>query len=252
MFVPLHDKNSLINIRLQYVTLLLIAANVLIWLFTIVPAAESVAAINAFYYSYGFIPAVVSDLSELPPEFVVIPESTSYVTYAFLHGDFMHLAGNMLFLWVFGDNVEDAMGHVKFLVFYLVSAALAALAHQFASPESAVPLVGASGATAGVIGAYLVLHPKVKIWVLVLGRIPLRLSAMWVLGGWFAFQIFSFVTNIDNQISWAAHIGGFFAGAILVFLFKNRGVPLFDAGIEPITKPKAQPKSPHQWGRDPD
>ena len=113
----------------------------------------------------------------------------SLVTYAFLHGSWMHLGGNMLFLWVFGDNVEDALGHGRFLVFYLLCAAAAGYGHALTEPVSIAPLIGASGAVAGVIGAYLVLHPKVRVWVLAFGRLPLRLPAAWVLSAWIAFQL---------------------------------------------------------------
>ncbi len=231
MFIPLHDQNALKTIKLQFVTLALIAINVVVWLMTASLQAGNAVEANSMFYSFGFIPAVVRDVSELPVELVVIPETASYLTYAFLHGDFMHLAGNMLFLWVFGDNVEDAMGHFRFLIFYLLCAVAGALAHGFIDPNSQVPLVGASGAAAGLVGAYLILHPKVKVWILALGRIPLRLSAFWVLGGWIGFQIFSFVTMPESNVSWAAHIGGFAAGAALIFVFRRLDVALFDADI---------------------
>ncbi len=261
MFIPLHDQNSLKSIRLQFVTLALIAANVVIWLLTATPQVATAIEAHSIYYSYGFVPAVINDLAELPVDLVVLPETTSYLTYAFLHGGFMHLAGNMLFLWVFGDNVEDAMGHIKFLGFYLACAAIGAWAHAFMQPASEAPLIGASGAAAGVVGAYLVLHPKVKVWVLALGRIPLRLSAFWVLGAWFAFQIFNLVYSTDAEVSWAAHVGGFIAGVILVVILKKRGVKLFDAEYStlqstvdaPVEKSTSDTKptdSPHLWGRE--
>lgn len=260
MFIPLHDQNSLKSIRLQFVTLGIIGINILAWLITATPQLGASQA-NSLYYSYGFVPAVVNDLATLPPDLVVLPQSASYVTYAFLHGDFMHLAGNMLFLWVFGDNVEDAMGHFRFLVFFLLCAAAGALAHSLVAPQSEIPLIGASGAAAGVIGGYLMLHPRVKVWILVLGRIPLRLSAVWVLGAWIAFQLYNIVFDTTNQVSWAAHIGGILAGMIFIVLFKRRNVLLFDAGLsqtiantattDDAPKTSRNPvKSQHKWGRD--
>lgn len=260
MFIPLHDQNALKDIHLHYVTLGLIVANVVVWLITATWQVGDVVQANTLYYAYGFIPAVANGVSQLPPEIAVLPASSSYITYAFLHADFMHLAGNMLFLWVFGDNVEDALGHFRFLIFYLACAAASAWAHAFMFPASEVPLVGASGAAAGVVGAYLMLHPRVKVWVLVLGRIPLRLSAMWVLGAWIAFQVFNVAFNADAGVSWVAHIGGFVAGTVLVVLLKRRSVALFDAdlaaadsagsssGDKGSGRAKAA-KNPQRWGR---
>ncbi|MEM7214712.1 MAG: rhomboid family intramembrane serine protease [Pseudomonadota bacterium] len=261
MFIPLHDQNALKNIHLQYVTLLLIVINVIIWIVTATPQLTDTSDANAYFYSYGFVPAVINDIADLPPELVVVPETTNYITYAFLHGGFMHLAGNMLFLWVFGDNVEDAMGHIKFLIFYLICAAVGAFAHSLTVPNSEAPLIGASGAASGVVGAYLLLHPRVKVWVLVLGRIPLRLSAMWVLSAWIAFQIFNYVTVDSFDVSWAAHVGGVLAGIVLIPLFKKRDVPLFDRNMSPANSAVSTtdakessgntrtPESDHKWGR---
>jgi membrane associated rhomboid family serine protease len=161
----------------------------------------------------------------------VIPESLTFITYMFLHGGWMHLIGNMLFLWVFGDNVEDAMGHGRFLVFYLLCGAAGGLAHALASPTSEAPLIGASAAVAGTLAAYLILHPRVKLWVLFLGRIPLKLSAMWVIGAWIAFQFFNVFVALDQETSYWAHIGGLAAGAVLIPFMRRPDVPLFDQGL---------------------
>jgi membrane associated rhomboid family serine protease len=233
MFIPLHDANSLKHIRLQYVTLALIAANVLVYLMTTL---------------------TVFDIAERPDEWVLVPDDLTYVTYSFLHGDIWHLGGNMLFLWVFGDNVEDALGHFRFLVFYLACAVAGAFAHGIAAPDSQAPLIGASGAIAGVVAAYLMLHPRVKIWVLALGRIPLRLPASIVLVLWIGFQLFMMVAGGDDEISWAAHLGGVVAGAVLVVFMRRRGVPLFDRGIVTPqaveTAPaEASEPAPSPWGR---
>jgi len=262
MFIPLHDANNLKNVKRQYVTLILIAINVLIFLITATPQISDVKEANTIFFSYGFVPAVINDQAVLPPEYIVIPETASYLTYAFLHANFMHIAGNMLFLWVFGDNVEDAMGHWKFLVFYLICAAAGAFAHSLAIPASQAPLIGASGATAGVVGAYLLLHPRVKIWILAMGRIPLRLSAMWVLGAWIAYQVFSFIAFADSEISWAAHLGGILAGIMLIPFMKSSNVSLFDKNLReagasvPTVKsddiPNSKPKLSRDWGRPED
>jgi len=228
MFIPLHDANSLKRIKLQYVTLGLIAANVIVFLMTGL-GAEQVS--NAAVYGLGYIPSVVFDVAELQPGMVIVPEKLTYLTYSFLHGDIFHLGGNMLFLWVFGDNVEDALGHVKFLIFYLACAAAGAALHGVLAPDSQVPLIGASGAIAGVVTAYLILHPRVKIWILAFGRIPLRIPAYITLALWIAFQFVMFAAGGEDQISWACHIGGIIAGAVLVLILRNRNVPLFDREI---------------------
>jgi membrane associated rhomboid family serine protease len=146
----------------------------------------------------------------------------------FVHGNLWHLLGNMLFLWVFGDNVEDAMGHWRFLFFYIICGVFAALTHVMIQPGSNIPMIGASGAVAGIVAAYLMLHPKVKIWVLALWPIPFKLSAMWVLGFWVLLQLFSALTSSGEGIAWWAHVGGLAAGAVLILFMRRPGVQLFD------------------------
>ena len=230
MFIPLYDHKPLVHVRRQFVTWGLIVANVAIFLL-VQQGGLSEPAMQASSLSYGLIPAVLFDVRDLAPHLAVFPEPAALVTYAFLHGSWMHLGGNMLFLWVFGDNVEDAMGHFRFLVFYLLCAAAAGYGHALTEPGSVVPLIGASGAVAGVIGAYLVLHPKVRVWVLAFGRLPLRLPASWVLGAWIAFQVVMAFGFGDHQVAWWAHVAGALAGALLVVPMRRRGVPLFDRGM---------------------
>ncbi|GIL01472.1 MAG: rhomboid family intramembrane serine protease [Alphaproteobacteria bacterium] len=253
MFIPLHDANALRHIRLQYVTLVIIVLNCAIWLVFAAAGANDPQATRAAFFSYGFVPAVANGYEALPPEWVVLPGPAAYVTYAFLHGSFMHLAGNMLFLWVFGDNVEDAIGHFRFVFFYLACAAAGAFAHSLAEPASVSPLIGASGAAAGIIAAYLLLHPHVKVWILAFGRFPLRIPAMWVIGAWILFQIANFIFGSSEQVSWAAHVGGIVAGAALLPILKRPGVALFDrlpAGGPPVPPPP--PAAPAQTAAPPD
>ena len=164
MFLPLHDDNPLKNIQFQYVTVAFIAICVTVFLYQL---SLGEGGGRVFVFRFGAIPAVVFGEVTLPKGFAPAPAAFSLVTSMFLHGGFMHLAGNMLFLWVLGDNVEDAMGHKRFVVFYLLAGIAAALAHGLSDPASQVPMIGASGAISGVIGAYLVLHPKARIKVLV-------------------------------------------------------------------------------------
>ena len=255
MFIPLHDANSLKYIRLQYVTIGMIVANTLVFLVTTIGGEEvTVAAVVGL----GYIPSVVFDVAELPPQFVVVPEDLTYLTYAFIHSDIFHLGGNMLFLWVFGDNVEDAMGHFRFLLFYLACAAGGAFFHGIMAPQSEMPLIGASGAVAGIVAAYLILHPRVKVWVLAFGRIPLRIPAWISLAAWILFQFGMFLFGGQDQVSWACHVGGILTGAVLVLLLKRRGVPVFDREIVTpravaIESESAVHPSPAQpmprWGR---
>ena len=255
MFIPLHDANSLKHIKLQYVTIGLIALNVIVYFSTSL-GSEQFA--TAAVYGLGYIPSVVFDYAELPPNLMVIPEDLTYVSYAFLHGDIFHLGGNMLFLWVFGDNVEDALGHIKFLIFYLLCAIAGALLHGLIAPESEIPLIGASGAIAGVVAAYLLLHPRVKIWILAFGRIPLRIPAYITLVLWILFQFIMFAIGGDEQISFACHVGGIIAGAVLVLVLRNRDVPLFDREIvtpravvvkQPSAVRPVEAEPAPRWGR---
>ena len=230
MFVPISDNNPLRHLPFQYVTVALIVVNVFVYVVFV--SGIFADALETTAYTFGLIPAVFNDYRELPAQYAVVPESFTLLTYQFVHGGFLHLASNMLFLWVFGDNVEDAMGHWRFLAFYLLCGVAAALVHDFAQPQSVAPLVGASGAVSGVIAAYLMLHPNVKVWVLVLWRVPLRLKAAWVLGFWVVLQVFSILTAAENDsVAWWAHVGGLAAGAVLVVFMRRRGVPLFDRGL---------------------
>ena len=136
----------------------------------------------------------------------------------------------MIFLWVLADNVEDALGHTRFLIFYLLCAIAGGYVYVLSDPASTAPVIGASGAIAGCISAYLLLHPRAKMWVLVFARIPIRLSALYVLGFWIVAQAASVFGGGDSQVAWWSHIGGLLAGAALVVVLKQPGVRLFDRG----------------------
>jgi membrane associated rhomboid family serine protease len=140
----------------------------------------------------------------------------------------------MLFLWVFGDNVEHAMGRLRFVVFYLSCGIAGGFAHFLSMPDSNVPLLGASAAIAGIVAAYLILFPYAKVWVLFLMRIPLRLSAIWVLGSWIVFQIFNVIFMMEEETAWWAHIGGLIAGALLVVVLRRPHVPLFAKDVRAV------------------
>ena len=255
MFIPLHDANSLKYIKMQFVTIGLIVANTLVYLAT---AIQPESSAYATVIGLSYIPYYALSPENLPPNFASVPEPLTYVTYSFLHGDLFHLGGNMLFLWVFGDNVEDALGHIKYFIFYILCAIAGALFHGLMSPNSQTPLIGASGAIAGIVAAYLVLHPRVKIWVLAFGRIPLRIPAYITLVLWILFQFLMFFAGGEEQVSWSAHIGGIIAGLVLVFILKRRDVPVFDREVitpravrieqDSAVAPVAAQPAP-RWGR---
>ena len=253
MFIPLHDSNTLKHIRLQFVTIGLIIANIAIYFLALAEAPDQVTVAQV---ALSFIPSEFEGGPKVYDIGLPVPESLTLFTYAFFHGDLFHLGGNMLFLWVFGDNVEDAMGHFKYFIFYLLCAAAGALMHNYASPGSQIPLIGASGAIAGVLAAYLILHPKVKIWVLAFARIPLRIPAWIALVLWIGMQIVMLFASPEDGVSWGAHVGGIIAGLLLVFVFKRRDVPLFDReivlpkAVETLSPGETRTSVPvTRWGR---
>ncbi|RWX74383.1 rhomboid family intramembrane serine protease [Neorhizobium lilium] len=241
MFIPLHDAVELKYIRVQWVTIGIIAINVLSWAFTSLANPETAERASL---GLGFIPAVIFHYAVLDPSVVLVPADATFLTYAFLHLDFWHLASNMLFLWVFGDNVEDALGHVKYAVFYLLCAAGGALLHGLVGPAAEGPLIGASGAISGVVAAYFLLHPRVRVWVLVLFRIPLPLPAFIPLALWIVQQFVMLALDLDGMVSWGAHVGGIVCGAILVLFMRRKGVPLFDRTIVTPKAVRHQPSVP--------
>jgi membrane associated rhomboid family serine protease len=231
LFIPLHDNNALKSIPFQYVTVSLIAINVIVFMLEVGGMSEAAVA------SFGVTPRELfgNQLLLAPSTFVQTPfpmsEQATLLTYMFFHADLFHLLGNMLFLWVFGDNVEDAMGHLRFLVFYLACGIFAGLFHAWMDPNSELPLIGASGAVAGVIAAYLMLHPRVDVWVLAFKVVPLRITAALALGVWIALQIVMVALPDVGPVAWWAHIGGLLAGAVLILFMRRPGVPLFDRGV---------------------
>jgi membrane associated rhomboid family serine protease len=223
MFVPLHDSTPLKVIRFQLVTVAIIAINLVMYAVTGGFVPENVAyAIDA---GWGLVPGELT--GTLPPAigYDPIAEPLTLITYQFLHGGWWHVISNMLFLWVFADNIEDAFGHAAFAFFYLLCGVCAGLFHVLISPSSGAPLVGASGAVSGILGAYVVLFPKARVWILLFLRLPLRIGALWVLGGWFALQIISWWmdrANADAGIAFGAHIGGFLTGLAITFSIRRR------------------------------
>jgi membrane associated rhomboid family serine protease len=229
---PYHDENT--TQRTSYVTYALIGVNVLVWL--AIQGAGSTIPLARSVCELGLIPGELT--GRLPPGtpfpmgegLVCLTDPGRQVgnvlSSMFLHGGWMHLLGNMWFMWIFGNNIEDSMGHVRFVVFYLLCGVAAALAQVVVNPESGIPMVGASGAISGVMGAYLILYPRVRVWTMVpIGFFltSIALPAWTMLLYWIAIQTFGGLIGILGEerggVAFWAHIGGFVAGVVLIKLF---------------------------------
>jgi membrane associated rhomboid family serine protease len=222
--LPLYDDNP--TARTPIVTWGIIALCVAVFLWQLGQNADAVA------YSYGMTPALVFGTARLPPALAVVPPWTTIFTSMFLHGGWLHIGGNMLFLWIFGNNIEDVLGHVRYLLLYVLSGVAAALCQGLSDPSSTIPMLGASGAIAGVLGAYLLLYPYANVHVLVLIIIIVRIVTVpaWImLGLWFAVQLLSglFTKNGVGGVAFWAHVGGFVAGVALLVLLRPRDLALW-------------------------
>lgn len=224
VFLPLRDDNPLRFIPFQFATITLIVINVIVFMWQDVQGEKGIVDVAA---AAGVIPTSLFGTANLPPGFGFLPPEATLITYMFLHGDWFHLIGNMLFLWVFGDNVEDAMGSIRFIFFYLICGIAAGLAHAFAHVGSDAPLIGASGATSGLVGAYLMLYPRVRMWALAFMRIPLKVPAYLVILAFIATQFFFIFSGDQGNTAWFAHVGGLIAGMFFVVAFRRPGTPLF-------------------------
>ena len=174
------------------------------------------------FYSYGLIPSVLMGHNQLPLDLYVVPATVTIFSSMFMHGGFMHLIGNMLYMWIFADNIEDNLGPRKFIIFYLLCGIGAAMTQVLMDTHSQVPMVGASGAIGGVLGAYLINYPNARVLVLIpFGFFSqlLKIRAIYVLGFWFILQFIS----SGGGVAYAAHIGGFVSGMILILFFNKKG-----------------------------
>ena len=173
------------------------------------------------FYSYGLIPSVLMGHNQLPMDLYIVPGYVTIFTSMFMHGGFMHLIGNMLYMWIFADNIEDNLGPTRFLIFYLLAGIGAAMTQVFMDTHSQIPMVGASGAIGGVLGAYLINHPNARVLVLIpFGFFSqlIKIRALYVLGFWFILQFIS----SGGGVAYAAHIGGFVSGMILILFFNKK------------------------------
>jgi membrane associated rhomboid family serine protease len=224
--IPLRDDNP--SSRTPVVTIAFIGTCVIVflWQFSLGPVRG-----QQIIYALGVIPSVLLGRDSLPPEIAMVPPTATMLTSMFMHGGWMHLIGNMLYLWIFGDNVEDSMGHGRYVVFYVLCGLAAVFAQALPEPNSQIPMVGASGAISGVLGAYLLLYPHARVLVAIpLGFVlqTMRIPAGIVLVLWFGLQLLSQMMSQPGTggVAFRAHIGGFVAGMVLIALFKRRDVPL--------------------------
>jgi membrane associated rhomboid family serine protease len=241
--IPLRDENP--TRRTPIVTIAIIVVNVLCWLW------ELQRGVALSTLDYGVIPAWLLhgirdgmiDLQGMGPVRLhqEVPQPFTVLTAMFMHGGWMHIIGNMWFLWIFGDNVEDEMGRLRYLLFYLVAGVAATMAQVFLTPQSTIPMVGASGAIAGALGAYIVLHPRARVrclWILIIFITTIEVPAWLLLGVWFLSQFF---IPMGSGVAWMAHVGGFVAGAILGPLLVRR----LPARPEVLDRPARRPPG---WG----
>ncbi|HBG47764.1 MAG TPA: rhomboid family intramembrane serine protease [Deltaproteobacteria bacterium] len=211
-------KDNIPSSTYPYVTVALVAVNVAVFIFELTLGA----GVERFIYKTAAIPLEITTLSDIGPK-GLIPVPLTIFTAMFVHGGVLHVGGNMLFLWIFGDNVEDRFGHVRFLIFYLAAGVAASMTHIAIEPGSTMPMVGASGAIAGVLGAYFLMYPRAQVNTLVI--LPLfigmtRLPAVIFLGVWFLFQVLSSGVGAQGGVAWFAHIGGFITGVAVAFFYK--------------------------------
>jgi membrane associated rhomboid family serine protease len=226
MVFPLYDDNPFKRARVPVVTWGLLALNVAIFLYQV---SVSELEIRAFLASFGATPAAV--LRNVPQEGQV-PVEVTLLTYMFLHGGWEHIIGNMVYLWVFGDDIEDALGPARFILFYLAIGIASAVGYSALNPESTTPLVGASGSISGILAAYLLLRPCARVSIFFF-RMIIRVRAYWVIGGWILLQLFHIVSQASDGVAYSAHGAGLVAGAILFLIMRPAGVPLLQCVEQP-------------------
>lgn len=225
--IPIRDINP--TERFPIVTVLLLVANIGIYIFQLAISTQSESALLS---SFSLVPARLLSTGFFSGN--PVPVAATLITSMFLHGGLFHLGGNMLYLWIFGNNVEDSMGRIRFIVFYVLCGMIAAYSHALANASSNIPMIGASGAISGILGAYLLLYPQARVVTLISLGFSIRLvevPALYVLGFWFVLQFLNVLvlSGSAGGVAWHAHLGGFVAGILFIGLFKRKEAP-FGAG----------------------
>jgi len=223
--IPLRDDNPIRSTPVVTIGIIGLCVIVFIWQLRLSPYAYEVAV-----YQYGFLPGAL--FGNVRVEGATVPPALTILSSMFLHGGLLHLLGNMLYLWIFGDNIEDRLGRVRYAAFYLICGAIAALAQALPDMDSQIPMIGASGAISGVLGAYVVLYPRANVLValpIFIVFYTFRVPALLVLGFWFLAQLMSsLAASGDGGVAFGAHVGGFLAGLVLIRLFlRERRSPRF-------------------------
>lgn len=219
--LPIGDRNPLVHIRSAYVNHAIVAACVVVYVLQL-------GAEDGLVLAFALYPGLADGTVAMPAYAPETPHAVRLVSYAFLHGGMLHLLGNMITLWVFGDNVEDALGHRRYLVFFLLCAAAGGLAETAFTTRPEIPVVGASGAVCGVMGAYLLMHPNARVLVLVGYRVPVAVPASVFVGFTILVNVVMALSDTQAAVAWIAHLGGFAAGMILLPFMRYNDVRLFN------------------------
>ena len=248
-FLPIYDDHPRGGLPIVTYGLIAVCVLVFLWEQSLGPRGANAAAV-----AYGMVPAVLFGEAELPPQLQLVPVWATLFTSMFLHGGWLHLIGNMIYLWTFGAGVETALGAPRYLVFYLLCGVAAALTQAFIDPAAEVPMIGASGAIAGTLGAYLILYPRgnvvVFVWILIFIRF-ITVPAVLLLGFWFLGQLLSALGTAADEpgVAFWAHVGGFVVGMLLVAFFRRRGVVLLQPRRStPFASARRRPQRGGPWG----
>ena len=232
--IPIFDKNPTKNIPIINYAIIILCSTVFI-----LQTKLSFHQNELFIIQFGMIPSVLIGVSELPTEIKVFPPFISSISYIFLHGSWLHLLGNMGYLYIFGDNIEDYLGKTKYILFFLLCGCIAGFSQAFTDVHSNIPMIGASGSVFGILGGYFILFPRTKIKVLLFFIIPINISSMYLIGGYVLLQFLLLDSNsASGGVAYIAHIGGFFGGLIFIKLFKNQIIKnkKFNKGTLPSSK----------------
>lgn len=231
MIIPIGDEIERTATPFQFATIILIACCVGLWGWLVnLPPDEG----NQAFFSLSLIPSIFFGFRFHPEGFAIVPPELTIITSMFMHASWSHIIGNMIYLWVFGSSLEEACGHARFVIFYLLCGIGAGLGQALVDPASPVPMVGASGAISGLLAAYMLVYPynKVTLLVMLIGFVRIRLPAMLVIGFWIFYQMFEMFAAAAapepqaGGVAWTAHVGGFATGAVLIFLLRRPGVKM--------------------------